>query len=323
MGEQDQPVFPTRMARLNAGDVIAERYDVERILGRGGMGEVYLVQDRDTGQRLALKTLLPQYAEHKRAIQRFIREVNVLRQLDHPSIVRTYDAGQSDELLYYTMDYVEGKSVRTWLLKRGRLGVGSTVRILSLLCHALEHAHQYTIHRDLSPDNVMILSDGSIKLLDFGLAKLVDAEAGFTRIGVRLGKYEYSAPEQNLNAAQVDHRADIYSIGVMFYEMLSGQLPRSGQRLTDLVPFLPPECDAFVEKAMARVPEDRFANAREVRSALAQIYDIYTGKAAQAARQRKRPAAALRRWITHFGRRWFRFGKQPVTDPDKRDSRRQ
>lgn len=210
------------MTGFDPGDLIAERYQVERKLGQGGMGAVYLVHDRLTQQRLALKTLLPQYATNDRAVQRFTREIQVIRQLNHPCLVKVHDAQRSGKLLYYTMDYVEGKSLRTWIQQRGRLGLGSTVRILSLLCHALEHAHQYTIHRDISPDNVMVLADGSVKLLDFGLAKLKDSDQAFTMIGASLGKAQYNSPEQRASAAGVDHRTDIYSLGVMFFEMLSG-----------------------------------------------------------------------------------------------------
>src|SRR5690606_28423881 len=115
---------------------------------------------------------------------------------------------------------------------------------------------------------------GNIRLLDFGLAKVLNADTAFTRIGISLGKIQYGAPEQRADAANVDLRADLYSLGVMFYEMLSGQLPKPGQKLIDLVPGLHPECQVFVEKAMAANPEDRFANAREFREALARLYTI-------------------------------------------------
>ena len=273
------------------GQLIADRYRVERMLGRGGMGIVYLVVDRLTDQRLALKTLLPRYATNKYAVHRFVREVTVVRQLNHPCIVRIYEAQRVGKLLYYTMEYVEGKGLREWLQQRGRLGIGSTVRILSLICHALEHAHQYTIHRDLSPDNVMVLRDGSVKLLDFGLAKLTTVDAAFTRVGVSLGKYQYNAPEQRLNAADVDHRADLYSLGVMFFELLTGEIPRGVQRITELRPDLPKACDSFVEKAMAQSPDDRFADAREFRLALVDLYDQATAQAEQPAQE-----AAQRTW---------------------------
>lgn len=151
--------------------------------------------------------------------------------------------------------------------------------MLSLLCHALEHAHQYAIHRDLSPDNVMVLSNGNIKLLDFGLAKLTNVESQFTMIGVSLGKQLYMAPEQRMSAAEVDKRADIYSLGVMFYELLTGQHPKGDTKLTDLIPELPREADAFVNKAMAKDPKDRFQDAREFRLALAELYKLSTGVA--------------------------------------------
>lgn len=254
------------------GDVIADRYQVERMIGRGGMGMVYLVVDQESGKRLALKTLLPQYVAHKHAMHRFVREVRAVRKLDHPAVVKVHDAQKLGSLMYYTMDYVQGRSLRDWMEQRGHLGIGSTVRILALLADALDHAHQFTIHRDLSPENVMILSDGSVRLLDFGLAKITDQQAAFTMIGTSLGKLQYIAPEQRANAAAVDHRADIYSLGVMFYEMLSGKLPKPGVALSSLVDDLPPGADAFVEMAMAENPEYRYGTAREFRTALMQVY---------------------------------------------------
>jgi serine/threonine-protein kinase len=161
------------------------------------------------------------------------------------------------------------------------MGLGSVVRILSLLCNALEHAHQFTVHRDLSPDNVMVLQDGSIKLLDFGLAKLTNAQSALTMIGISLGKQEYMAPEQRASAAEVDKRADIYSLGVMFFEMLAGRLPKGGERISGERPDLPLECDAFVRKAMATDPDGRFRNAREFRHALNYVYRLSKGEAVQ------------------------------------------
>ncbi len=262
------------MPGLSIGDMVADRYEIIRQLGRGGMGVVYLVNDHLTDQQIALKTLLPEYMSNQRAVQRFIQEVNAVRRLDHPCIVKIMDARQLDNLLYYTMEYVEGKSLREWMQRKKRFGIGSTVRVLSLLCSALEHAHKYTIHRDISPENVMVLANGNVKLLDFGLAKLNDNQASFTRVGVSLGKIQYSSPEQRMDAKNVDLRADLYSLGVMFYEMLAHQLPKPGQPLSVLVPELPPECDQFVEKAMAEDPDERFTSADEFREALMRVYEI-------------------------------------------------
>ena len=266
------------MSDFEVGDLFAERYEIVKELGRGGMGMVYLVIDRKTQKRRALKTLLPKYAANKQAVRRFAREVNASRRIKHPCVVKIYNAGEVDKILYYTMEYIEGKSVRAWMRERkkntGRaFGLGSTVRVLGMLCSALDHAHKFTIHRDLSPENVMVTRDGRVKLLDFGLAKLDSADADLTRIGVSLGKIQYSAPEQRIDAKNVDHRADIYSLGVMFYEMLSGERPTDGTPLTQRVPDLPPEVDAFVDRCMAEDPEDRFASAAEVRRALKLIFE--------------------------------------------------
>lgn len=260
------------MPAFSEGDVVAERYEILKQLGRGGMGVVYLATDRQSGSTVALKTLLPQYVTNKRAVQRFMREVQAVGQLDHPCIVKIFDIQDTGNTIFYTMEYVEGQSLRSLMRKRKQFGMGSTVRILSLLCHALEHAHKFTIHRDISPENIIITAEGNIRLLDFGLAKVLNADTAFTRIGVSLGKIQYGAPEQRADAANVDLRADLYSLGVMFYEMLSGQLPKPGQTLTGLVPSLHPECEVFVSKAMAANPEDRFASAREFREALTRLY---------------------------------------------------
>lgn len=262
------------MARLEEGSVISNRYQIIRPIGRGGMGMVYLAKDLKNGRKIAFKTLLPEYVSNRRAVQRFIQEVTAIRRLDHPCIVKIYDARQLDDMLFYTMEYVEGKSLRSWMQQKKRFGIGSTVRVLSLLSGALEHAHQYTIHRDISPENVMVMVNGDVKLLDFGLAKLTNVAASFTRIGVSLGKIQYSAPEQRADAKNVDLRADVYSLGVMFYEMLARELPKPGVPLTSLVPGLPQECDTFVEKAMAEDPDERFSSAREFRVALGRIYEL-------------------------------------------------
>ncbi|MDQ1255548.1 MAG: Serine/threonine protein kinase [Candidatus Hydrogenedentes bacterium] len=264
---------------FNPGDLIADRYEVQRILGRGGMGVVYLVLDREVNDRRALKTLLPQYVANGAAVRRFVREVTTVRRLNHPAIVRIYDAHQIGKLLFYTMDYVKGKNLHVWLREKGQLGLGSTVRILALLADALEYAHEFTIHRDLSPDNVMVLADGSVRLLDFGLAKLSDNEGAFTIVGTSLGKKQYNAPEQMANATDVDCRADIYSLGVMFFVMLAGKLPKMGESLCSLRPDLPKDCDVFLKRAMAMFPEQRYPTAHDFRIALLHLYDISTGKA--------------------------------------------
>jgi serine/threonine-protein kinase len=173
------------------------------------------------------------------------------------------------------MEFLQGKSLRRWLQQKQRIDFVSTVRVLSLVAAALHHAHRITIHRDLSPENIMVLPDGSIRIFDFGLAKLDDEFKNLTMVGANLGKMKYMAPEQELNAADVDHRADLYSLGVIFFEMLTGGVPLPGQRITELRPDLPPEADLFMVKALARDPDRRFASAREFYEGLVHLYRTY------------------------------------------------
>ena len=267
------------MAENPSHPIIAHRYEVIEALGRGGMGKVYRVRDLRTGEERALKMLRSQWQQHRTAVARFLREMQAVSQLQHEGIIRVYETHHDEKLLFYTMEYVRGKTLRQWMQQRGRIGFGSTVRVLCLVADALDHAHKVTIHRDLSPENVMVLADGSIRLLDFGLAKLSDVQQALTMVGVSLGKMAYIAPEQRLNAAKVDQRADLYPLGVMFYEMLAGQLPGFGKPLSVLCAELPPGCDVFAEQAMSADPDKRFQSAMAFRRALLALYNRETPRA--------------------------------------------
>ncbi|MBI3877835.1 MAG: serine/threonine protein kinase [Verrucomicrobia bacterium] len=265
------------MPGFEEGAFFADRYEIKSALGRGGMGMVHLAKDWKSDRQVALKTLLPKYAQLPQAVARFEREISAVRRIDHPAVIKIYDSGKIEGTLYYAMEYVDGKSVRSWMRerkKRGKnVGLKSTVRILGMVCGALEKAHEFTIHRDLSPENVMVTRDGQVKLLDFGLAKLIETDQDLTRVGVTLGKLQYSSPEQRADAKHVDSRTDLYALGVMFYELLSGELPMPGVKLKTLVPWLPPAGVTFVERAMANKPEDRFQTAREFREAMMIVYE--------------------------------------------------
>jgi serine/threonine-protein kinase len=280
------------------------------------MGAVYLVQDKQTGKLVALKMLHDKYANSKHAIARFIREVNTSRRLNHPGIVKVYEASKWNNTLFYTMEYIEGRSLRRWLQARHRLEFNSVVRVLCLVADALTHAHQITIHRDLSPENIMVLPNGSIRLLDFGLAKLDDQFKGLTVVGANLGKIHYMAPEQQLNPAGVDYRADIFSLGVMFYELLCGRSPQSGYKITEIRPELPPECNAFVEKATHPDPNLRYQSAQEFRQALLSLYHI-----SEARRQRtvQKPASFMDKVKAFFQNLLPQRGK--ARQPQKRRRR--
>lgn len=265
MEESQQTVF-------DKGTVIADRYIIQEKIGCGGMGAVFLALDSEKGQRVALKTLPEQFLDNKYAVSRFIREINTLRMLGHPGIVKLRDAQMANNTLFYVMEYVEGKSLRHLLQVRKRFEFPTTVRLLCLVADALSHAHKITIHRDLSPENIMVLRDGSIRLLDFGLAKLADKFKDLTATGINLGKLQYMAPEQKRSAARVDARADLYSLGVIFFELLTGHLPEPGQSLIVIRPDLPSKTNVFFLRAVAPEPEKRFQSATEFRDTLLALY---------------------------------------------------
>ena len=268
-----QPAFPEPPDFLKRGAVVGGRFEVAKALGKGGMGVVYEARDRQTNERLALKTILPMHLTNKRAVKRFIREINTARRLHHPNIVALKNDGQfvdrtgaQGPLLFFTMEFLEGVSLRSVLMERGQLEIEEAVAILKQLCDALEHAHEVMIHRDLSPENVMLLKNGQVKLLDFGLARMVDSRT-MTATGKALGKAHYMSPEQRKDSAHVDSRTDLFALGVMFYEMLTAKFPVGYQRIADIRPGLPEECDQLVARCL--VPLDRrIETAREFREGL-------------------------------------------------------
>ena len=287
--------------RFVQGAVIAGRYEIRVLLGEGGVGRVFVARDHKTGQDIALKVLHPRYASTHDGMARFAREAALVRQLDHPGIVKLHETHNWNGVLFHTMEYVRGKTLRRWLYERRQLDFGSAVRVLCLVADALQHAHRITIHRDLSPENIMVLPDGSVRLLDWGLAKLNDQFEGITASGSSLGKFMYMAPEQELDAASVDYRADLYSLGVVFFEILVGRPPLSGRKICDFCPHLPPETDDFLQKALARKPEDRFSSAYEMRGAMLHLHTLYKARLSGAPVKAARPGIAAR--IAAFNRR--------------------
>ena len=257
---------PETQGLLKPGDILKGQFEIIRTLGRGGMGVVYEARDRFLDERIALKTILPAHLSNKRAVRRFIEEINVARALNHANIIPVYDVAQDGGNLFFTMEFLEGDSLRRILQKRGCFDLEDTVRIVSQLADALIYAHEYIVHHDLSSDNVMVAEDGTVRLLDFGLARM-KTRGTMTAAGATLGKAYYMAPEQAKDASKVDARADIFSLGVMVFEMLIGELPSGLQRLSGLCPELPPACDALLERCLAPV-EKRFASAAEFKAAL-------------------------------------------------------
>jgi serine/threonine protein kinase/Flp pilus assembly protein TadD len=274
--------MPTLLDRLRSS--LADRYAVDREIGRGGMATVFLARDLKHDRRVALKVLHPELAASL-GPERFLREIRVAARLNHPHIVPLHDSGQAGDLLYYVMPYVEGESLRHRLTRERQLPVDDALQIARNVGAALDYAHrQGVVHRDIKPENVM-LHEGEALVTDFGIAKAVTAAANenLTQTGSAVGTPAYMSPEQAAGEAELDGRSDVYSLGCMLYEMLAGTAPFTGptaqavisKRFSEAAPSVrtarstvPEAIEAALTKALARVPADRFATASQFAQAL-------------------------------------------------------
>jgi serine/threonine-protein kinase len=260
---------------------LAGRYDIERELGAGGMATVYLANDIRHQRQVAVKVLKPDLA-NALGPDRFLREIRIAANLNHPHILALFDSGEADGFLYYVMPYISGNTLRDRIDKEGELPVREAVRVIREVADALAFAHsQGVVHRDIKPDNVMLAGNHAI-VADFGVAKAVSEATGrdkLTTAGVALGTPAYMAPEQATADPHVDHRADIYALGALAYELLSGRTPFLGhtpqavlaahvteqpdpvRKHRDQVSM---EVDAVVMKCLAKKPADRWQTADEM-----------------------------------------------------------
>jgi serine/threonine-protein kinase len=257
--------------RFQEGDTIGGRFQVLNTLGQGGVGIVYAVLDKNRGEEVALKILRPEVAKNRLALERFMREVKAVRAIDHPAVVQVYETGRIGEMLFYTMERVRGESIQKRIEREKRLDLDTATALMLDICDAMERVHEVVIHRDLSSDNILVQPDESIRILDFGTARITSQESDLTAVGLHLGKICYSAPEQRADSKTVDHRADLYSLGVLFYEMLTGELVMTYEPITQRRSDLPPAFDAFFQKALADNPEGRFRSVTEMRAAILDI----------------------------------------------------
>jgi serine/threonine-protein kinase len=271
-------------------EALRDRYNIERELGRGGMATVYLASDLKLHRPVALKVLRPDLAPSL-GNERFLREIEIASRLSHPNILSLNDSGEAAGRLYYVMPYVEDESLRQRLEREGQLAVGDTIAILRGVASALTYAHERGIvHRDIKPENILLTrnaSDGAVHPLvaDFGIARALDMVGGerLTETGLALGTPAYMSPEQANPDARLDGRSDIYSLGCVAYEMLAGAPPFTGptaqailarHAVDSVLPLhtvratLPPLVQAAIERALAKVPADRFATADEFARAL-------------------------------------------------------
>ncbi|HRP08685.1 MAG TPA: serine/threonine-protein kinase, partial [Gemmatimonadales bacterium] len=265
-------------ARLAAA--LASHYRLERELGQGGMATVYRAQDLKHDRLVAIKVLRPELAAAMGS-DRFPREIKFVAQLNHPHILSLYDSGEAQGFLYYVMPYVEGESLRDRLSRERQLPVADTIRILHEVADALSYAHaRGVVHRDIKPANVM-LSGRHAMVTDFGVAKALTAAGGdtMTTVGIAVGTPHYMAPEQAMGVAEIDHRVDVYALGVLAYEMLAGRPvfdTSSPQALlkahvmdmpTDIRehrPAIPPVLADLVMRCLAKEPADRWHSTDDV-----------------------------------------------------------
>jgi len=263
---------------------LANRYQIERELGSGGMATVYLAQDLKHDRKVAVKVLRPELAAVLGA-ERFLNEIKVTANLQHPHILALFDSGEADSFLYYVMPYVEGESLREKLNREKQLSIEESIEIAKSVASALDYAHRHdVIHRDIKPENIL-LHDGQPVVADFGISLAVTAAGGtrLTETGLSLGTPQYMSPEQATGDREIDGRSDIYSLACVLYEMLTGDPPHTGptvqaviakvvtdhpRPITELRDTVPSHVSAVVHKSLAKLPADRFGSAMDFTRAL-------------------------------------------------------
>src|SRR5690349_12785177 len=298
-------------ARLAAA--LADRYAVERELGQGGMATVYLAEDMKHHRKVALKVLRPELAATL-GPERFFREIEVAARLQHPHILPLHDSGEAEGFLYYVMPFVDGENLRGRLNRRGELPIHEAVRLLAEVADALAYAHaRGVVHRDIKPDNVL-LSGRHALVTDFGVAKALSEATGrqqLTTAGVALGTPAYMAPEQAAGESKIDQRVDIYALGVLGYELVSGRTPFTGRSSQEVLAAhvtqppeplslrraaCPPGVEAVIMKCLAKRPADRWQTADELLAQLEPLATPSGGMTPTATRPIKTVGAGSKSW---------------------------
>lgn len=270
---------------LTQGKLFANRYDVIEELGQGGMGHVYRVKDKNIQEEVALKLIKPEVASDEKMIERFRSELKIARKITHKNICRMYDLNEAEGIPYITMEYVEGEDLKTLIKKQGKLAPDTAISIAKQVCEGLKEAHeQKVVHRDLKPQNIMIDEQGSAKVMDFGIARRAEAP-GVTQTGILIGTPDYMSPEQ-AEGIETDHRSDIYSLGVILYEMVTGRVPFKGSSALSIAlkhktqrpknpqtlnPEISDDLCHLIQKCMHKQRENRYQSVNDLISDLVRI----------------------------------------------------
>ena len=294
-GDWTAPVTGTKIplssqGEIEPGTVLGGRYEILAILGQGGMGAVYKARDNELERLVALKVIRPELTTNPDMLRRFKQELILARQITHRNVVRIFDLGQADGFKFITMEYLEGQDLRAVLKEKGKLPPQEAARIILQICRALEVAHgEGVVHRDLKPQNIMLDANGRAYVMDFGIARSAHLP-GMTQTGALIGTPEYMSPEQG-KGEKLDERSDLFSLGVIFYELVAGQSPfysetplatlwkrmqEKAKPLREVDPSIPKPLSDIVAKAMEIEPADRFASAGE----MAQQLEIWLGPSA-------------------------------------------
>ncbi len=260
------------------------RYRIQRKLGAGGMADVYLAEDQELGRRIAIKILNGRHANDDQFIERFRREAKNAAALNHPNIVSIYDRGEAEETYYIAMEFLDGRTLKELIVGRGAAPVNVAIEYARQILAALRFAHRHGIvHRDIKPHNVMVDGEGRVKVTDFGIARAGTSQ--MTEAGSIVGTAQYLSPEQ-ARGGEVDPRSDLYSLGIVLYELLTGKTPFDGETPVEIAmkhlstapkppstlrPDVPPELDMVVMRALAKNPDDRYQSADEMEGDLDRV----------------------------------------------------